>query len=226
MMLAANLKVNRRPKRVRRALRRHLRPRPKVVALQEAGGYLDCIRDLADQLGYRVIAAPASAGKGMNSSVLLIHADVTVYASGVALARTPWIGPRLRIRWAGRAFSWAVVDLDGKRTLVASVHMPTEGRGLNRVAWAACKARLRLLVRKHGSQAFALLGDWNNRDDDTGRKSIRHMAKRLGAEIVRGGSHIDYAVARGIALVGRRGPARGSDHPSTTYSRKEARPGR
>lgn len=228
LILSANLKVNRPPKRVRRAVRRHLkRHRPLVAAWQEAGGYLPQLVDLAAKRGYRPpIVAPASAGKGMNSNVLMVRADVTVYASGVAQVRVPWIGPRLRIKWVGRAFPWALVDLDGTRTLVVDVHMPTEGRGVNRLAWAACERRLRKLARRFPGAALVLVGDWNNRHDDHGPGSIRRVADKLGAQVVTAGTPIDYAVVRGIALDGRRGPARGSDHPSTIYRRKEAKPGR
>jgi hypothetical protein len=230
LILSANLLVGRPPKRVRRAVRRHLRKRPLVAVFQEAGGYLGLLREIAEHRGYRVIVAPADSGRGMNSSVMLVRSDVDTYASGVAKVYAPWVGPRLRIAWPGRAFPWAVVDLDGTRTLIVDVHMPTEGRGINRLAWAACKLRLRhmanRLAKRHGATAVVFVGDWNNRHDDTSRTSIRRMAKRHGFDVVKGGSPIDYALARGIALVGIPGPARGSDHRSTTYRRKEATPGR
>lgn len=230
LILSANLLVGRKPKRVRRAVRRHLRKRPLVAVLQEATGYLDVIRAVADRRGYRVIVAGPAAGKGMRSNVLLVRDEVAVYASGVAKVRAPWVGPRLRISWPGRAFPWAVVDLDGTRTLVVDVHMPTEGRGINRISWIACKARLRRmadqLAERHGATAVVLVGDWNNRYDDYGKSSIRRMAQRLGFAVVKGGTPIDYLLARGIALVGKPGPARGSDHRSSTYRRKEAAPGR
>ena len=227
LILSANLLVNRKPAVVKTAARRHLATLPLVAAFQEAGGYVPQLRALAHELGYLTpIVASKRAGRGLDSNVLLIGYPVPLYKSGVAKVRVPWVGPRLRIRWAGRAFPWAVVDLDGTRTLVVNVHMPTEGRGINKPAWAACKRRLRRLARKHGTQAFVFVGDWNCRIGDRAAAGIRHMANRLDADLVRGGSPIDYAVARGIALRGVRGPARGSDHPSTVYRRKEAAPGR
>jgi hypothetical protein len=220
-ILSANLLVNRSPAKVKTAARRHLADRPLVGAFQEAGGYVPQLRALAKALGYDTpIVARKRAGHGLNSNVLMIRADVPVYAQGVAKVRVPWVGPRLRIQWPGRAFPWADIDLDDRRILVVNVHMPTEGRGINRLAWIACKRRLRKLVHNQHTQdrGFVLVGDWNNRRDDHGPQSIQRFADSLDAHVVRGGSPIDYAVvSRGLDLRGVRGPARGSDHPSTTY---------
>jgi hypothetical protein len=221
--LSANLLVGRRRRRVRQAVRKHLRRRAQVVALQEAGGYLELIDDAAEKEGYRrPIHAKPSAGRGMNSSVLLLRDDVPVHAQGVALVREPWTGPRIKIRWPGRGIPWAVADLDvaGQvhRTLVASIHGPTGRENGNTRAWRRYLRRLRRmarrLARKHGATHVLFIGDWNCPATAVDELSVRRLhADRIDADIVRTGTPIDYLVTD-LDLDGEKGPKRGSDHHS------------
>ncbi|WGX98716.1 endonuclease/exonuclease/phosphatase family protein [Nocardioides sp. L-11A] len=221
--LSANLLVGRRRRRVRRALRKHLRRRAQVVALQEAGGYLDLIDDAAKEEGYRPpIHAKPTAGRGMDSSVLLFRDDVPVYAQGVALVRAPWTGPRLKIRWPGRGIPWGVADLDvaGQvhRTLVASIHGPWGYDRGNARSWRRYLRRLRRMARRlakrHGATHVLFLGDWNCSSVAVDELSVRRLlADRIDADIVRTGTPIDYLVTD-LDLVGKKGPRRGSDHHS------------
>lgn len=226
--VSANLLNGRRMKPVLHGIDAHLSLAAPVVAFQEAGCYLPIIRDLRVEHGYRApIAARASAGRGMNSSVLLTHASTRQHASGVAFSRAPWIGPRLGVRWPGRGIPWAIVDLDGHRTLVASIHAPTGRNGVNAVAWRAYLRRLRRLVRKkrkaHPGLKVLLIGDWNCPAAANDATSVRRLlADRLGLRIVRTGTPIDYAVTD-LPLTGSTGPRYGSDHPSTRYHRKADR---
>lgn len=231
--LSANLLNGRPTKAVRFGVDDHLAQGAQVVAFEEAGGYLPIIRDLRVEHGYwPPIAAKASAGRGMDSSVLLLARHVPVHAAGTALVRAPWTGPRRGIRWPGRGIPWAVADLehgDGplRRTLVASVHGPTGRHGVNARAWRKYLRRLRRLARKkarqHGATHVLFLGDWNCPAGARDRTSVRRLlAGRIDARIVRAGTPIDYAVTD-LPLVGRKGPRHGSDHPSVRFNRKAPR---
>ena len=231
--LSANLLVGRSHRAVRPGIADHLRRGALVVAFQEAGGYIPVIRDLAAQHGYRApIVAPRSAGSGMDSSVLLVGRDVPMHASGVALVRAPWTGPRLKIRWPGRGIPWAVVDLDlgaGMicRTLVASIHAPTGRLTVNTRAWRRYLRRLRRLERRlclrYGATHVLYPGDWNCSAAARDALSVRRLlAERLDARIVRTGTPIDYAVTD-LPLVGQKGPKHGSDHHSVRFTRKAPR---
>jgi hypothetical protein len=221
--LSANLLVGRPRRRVRRALSKHLKRRAQVVALQEAGGYLELAADVAASHGYRPpIHAEKSAGRGMDSSVLLVRDDVPVHAQGVAVVREPWTGPRLRIRWPGRGIPWAVADLDldgtTYRTLVASVHGPWGYDRGNARSWRRYLRRLRRMARRlaerHGATHVLFLGDWNCPATAVDDLSVRRLlADRIDADIVRTGTPIDYLVTD-LDLVGEKGPRRGSDHHS------------
>jgi hypothetical protein len=231
--LSANLLVGRSHRAVRPGIADHLRRGAQVVAFQEAGGYLPVIRDLALPHGYRApIVAPRSAGPGMDSSVLLVARETPLHASGVALVRAPWTGPRLKIRWPGRGIPWAVVDLDlgaGMicRTLVASVHGPTGRDRANTRAWRRYLRRLRRLTRRlartHGATHVLFVGDWNCPAAAVDRLSVRRLlADRIDARIVKTGTSIDYAVTD-LPLVGQKGPRHGSDHSSVRFARKAPR---
>lgn len=233
--LSANMCVGRPARVVRAGLDDHLGRGALVVALQEAGGYLPIVRDLAREHGYRPpVAARANAGRGMNSSVLLVAASLHLVASGVALSLASWIGPRIGIRWPGRGIPWAVVDLpiglSGRveRTLVASIHAPTGRLRENRRAWRRYLRRLRRLARRaelrHGATAILYLGDWNCGVDERDLLSVRTLlAKPLLLHVVDPGSKpdVDYAVTD-LPLVGTTGPRHGSDHDSTRYDWKAA----
>lgn len=224
--IGANLLVGRDPFAVRAAVRQHAKKHAQVLALQEAGGYLPQVAAVAARHGYQEpIHAPAKAGRGMDSSVLLVRDDVPVHATGTALVRAPWTGPRRGIVWPGRGIPWAIVDLTlgGRvyRTLVASIHGPTGRLAGNRRAWRRYLRRLRRmarrLTRRYGATDVLFIGDWNCPADADDRTSVRQLlADRIGAQIVRTGAAIDYAVTT-LPIRGRRGPARGSDHPSTRY---------
>lgn len=226
--VSANLLNGRPVREVRHGVDMHLGLGAQVVAFEEAGGYLPIIRDLRVEHGYRApIAAKATAGKGMNSSVLLVHRDVPVYASGVALVSCQWIGPRLGVRWPGRGIPWAVTELDWglgrERVLVAAIHGPTGRNGVNKLAWRRYLRRLRRMARKkarkHGATRVLYLGDWNCPDSAKDARSVRRLvADRLGLKVVKTGTRppIDYAVTD-LPLVGVGGPAYGSDHRSTRF---------
>ena len=224
--VSANLLNGRPDSEVRPGVGEHLAQGAPVALFQEAGSYIDVMRDLRIEHGYREpSAAQRSAGRGMNSSVLMVRRDVPVIASGVALVSCQWIGPRLGVRWPGRGIPWKVIDLelDGRtyRTLVASIHGPTGRNGINRLAWRRYLRRLRRLWRKkakrYGATHVLYVGDWNCPADATDKTSVRRLlADRLGLRIVRTGTPIDYAVTN-LPLNGVEGPAYGSDHPSTRY---------
>jgi len=232
--ISANLLVGRSHKAVRPGIADHLGRGAQAIAFQEAGGYLPVIRAQAAQHGYRApIVAPRSAGTGMDSNVLLIARETPIHASGVALVRAPWIGPRVGIRWPGRGIPWAVCDLAHPsgptyRTLVACVHGPTGRHGANSRAWRRYLRRLRRLARKktrqHGATHVLYLGDWNCAAGATDRTSVRRLlAKRLDLHIVRTGTRppIDYAVTD-LPLRGSGGPRHGSDHRSIRFNWKAA----
>lgn len=220
--VSANLLVGRSARTVREGVADHLAHGAAVVAFQEASGYLGIIGALARTHGYREpIHAAAKAGKGMDSSVLLVARGVPFVASGTALVRAPWVGPRLRIRWPGRGIPWAVVALGtGGLTLVASVHPPTGRNGDNARAFRRYMRRLRRLARKkarqYGATKVLYLGDWNCPVGARDKRSVRRLlAKRIGAHVVNCGARppIDYAVTH-LDLRGETGPRHGSDHDS------------
>ncbi|MDQ6524333.1 hypothetical protein RB608_12010 [Nocardioides sp. LHD-245] len=227
--VSANLRVLRDPEAVQVAVRKHAKLGAQVLALQEAGGYLPQVRGVAEHQGYRdPIHAPAGAGRGMNSSALLVRDDVPVHAQGVALSRASWIGPRAGIVWPGRGIPWAVADLDGQRTLVASIHGPTGRNGDNKRAWRKYMRRLRRLAKRKGRKYRAkvlYVGDWNCPVGARDKRSVRRLlANRIGAHVVNPGARppIDYAVTH-LDLRGETGPRHGSDHDSIRFYWKDSR---
>lgn len=228
--ISANLLVGRHLKAVRAGVADHLDQGADAVAFQEGSGYRAIIRKEARAHGYRKpIVAHRRAGRGMDSTSLLVRDGVPLIASGVAKARGPWIGPRIRINWPGRAIAWAVVDLDGTLTVIEAVHGPTGRNGINRYAYRRYLRRIRRVTRKkmrrHKATAFLIVGDWNCPDGATDKRSVRRrVAAKLDAQLVRTGTHLDYAVTRGLGrLDGNTGPRHGSDHPSIRITHKETK---
>ena len=92
--VSANLLVGRSTQAVRRGVADHLSHGAAVVAFQEASGYLRLLEGEARANGYRqpIHAAP-KAGKGMDSSALLVDRAIPLVTSGTALVGAPWVGP-------------------------------------------------------------------------------------------------------------------------------------
>jgi hypothetical protein len=231
--VSANLLVGRDLDAVREAVDACFALEAQVVAYQEAGGYDGPIDKRAEHRGYRKpLHARPRDGRGMDSSVLAVREDRPVHASGVALVRADWIGPKRGIRWPGRGIPWEVVDLeiDNRiyRTLVASIHGPTGRLRQNARAWKRYMRRLRRLRRRlahtHGATHFLFMGDWNCPASARDALSVHALlvSRIPGARIVETGTPIDYAVTD-LPLDGRKGPKNGSDHHSVRFTRKAPR---
>lgn len=225
--ISANLLNGRPAREVRPEIADHLAQQARFVSFQEAGGYLPIIRDLAERYGYRVIAA-RNAGRGMNSSVLLIRKDVPLFGSGVMLVLVAWIGPRLGIKWPGRGIPWAVVIHEGRPVLVRAIHGPTGRNTQNKRSWRRYLRRLRRSYWRKAARYPGLkvldLGDWNCPAGARDKRSVRRLlADPIKARVANPGSRppIDYAVTH-LDLVGDVGPKFGSDHHSVRFYGKAA----
>lgn len=218
--ISHNVKVLRPHKQVREGLETIFEMDYLTISLQEIGGYLEIIRDLAAKYNYRLIVA-TNSGKGMNSSALLVKHHVERAASGVAKSRFPWKGPNAGIIWPGRAIPWAIIVVDGVMVLITSIHAPwgrNAGR-MNRLAFRMFLRRLRKLYRKklalYPGLKFFFPGDWNCDPKETGPRTVQKLlVKKLDGWVVdpKCTPRIDYGVTNLPILIVEKRSDFGSDH--------------
>lgn len=215
-VVAWNMKVGRHKGTVTRELTRliNLHEHPAVVALSEASTYQHQVRAVARAKGYRrpITGVGPPGGEGA-STVLLVSKRVRLRRYRLLHLLVRWRGPKGRTR-PGRRLPLAVVRLDGKWVRVVGVHMPT-GRHTeaNRAAWNETIRGLEV-VAKNPAARLLFIGDWNCPAGDQDIRSVATFARRVHAEVVRTGAHVDYAVVRGIEATGHKGDGYGSDHPA------------
>lgn len=227
--LSWNLLVGRKAAVVARELASLIRTngRPKFVAVQEARGYRSVLKSVAALLRYTVLQPKDQGEKRPNvqvreagSTALLIRRGVPIQQTGELRVNGSWVGPKARLVHEGRVFPWAVIMIDGKWTLVISVHMPTGKNGPNRDAWNATLAAIQDLV-KHLGLPFIIVGDWNDPWTSTGPRSPRAMAERLGGRLVHTDTRIDYALKKDQSVMVTKASARTSDHPAIRIEKKD-----
>lgn len=219
--LSWNVLTGRKGPEVRRELAALIRAnkRPSFVAVQEAITYRGPLSRMAEKLNYRLYQprhigdpAPGIQAREAGSTALLIRDDVLVWGSGALRGTHTWEGPKRRLIREGRVFPWVVADIDGEKTLIVAVHMPTgKNNPRNRAAWNESIVMVEALV-KEKALPFIILGDWNDPFTSHDPRSPRAMAVRLKGRVASAdGVRIDYAVTKGKFTV-TKAAKRGSDH--------------
>lgn len=229
VVLSWNMKVGRRKSRVRRGLIAFIKAnkRPAIVALQEARHYRGLIRSVATLLRYRVHQpkdlgpkAPGVEIRAAGSNAILTRRNIKVRETGAIRTLPTWRGPKGGVQ-EGRVLPWVVARIDGRWTLVVSVHMPTgKRRGLNSAAWDATMEHIERLAEQKGLPLL-LIGDWNDRHRANDPRSPRAMVKRLGGRVAAAGAPVDYALIKGHPFKATKAAKRGSDHHAIRLVRRK-----